>query len=93
MEKIWPGSGTSPYKDQNLWSNEWQKHGSCLYAYDDRLNYFKSAIEIYDALSPDMKKIDQQCKAKLSTGNQDWTTCSLILSADKKTYTGVRKAS
>jgi ribonuclease I len=95
MQKIWPGSGKNPYKDQNLWDNEWQQHGSCLYAYDDRLNYFKSAIEVYDALSPDMDLIDKQCKAKLTTGNQnkDWITCSVILSANKKRFTGVRKAS
>ena len=96
MQKIWPGSGKYPNKDQNLWDNEWQQHGSCLYVYDNRLNYFKSAIEIYDALSPDMDLIDKQCKAKLTTGNTgniDWTTCSVILSANKKRFTGVRKAS
>ena len=87
---------TTANKDQNLWDNEWQQHGSCLYVYDNRLNYFKSAIEIYDALSPDMDLIDKQCKAKLTTGNTgniDWTTCSVILSANKKRFTGVRKAS
>ena len=96
MQKIWPGSGKYPNKDQNLWDNEWQQHGSCLYVHDNRLNYFKSAIEIYDALSPDMDLIDKQCKAKLTTGNTgniDWTTCSVILSANKKRFTGVRKAS
>lgn len=91
MKKIWPGSGTSPYKDQNLWDNEWRQHGSCIYVKDDQLKYFESAIKIYDTLYPQMKIIDKECTAKLTKG--DWTQCSLILSADKTKYTGVRKAS
>ena len=96
MEKIWPGKGTNAYKDQNLWDNEWKNHGSCIYLKNDQLKYFSSAIEIYDSLFKNIQekdKIDAACKVKAGTGKQDWTECSLILSADKKSYTGVRKAS
>ena len=96
MEKFWPGKGGTAKDNKNLWDNEWREHGSCIYLYEDRLKYFSSTIDIYDSLfknDEEKDKIDAACKVKAGTGKQDWTQCSLILSADKRSYTGVKKAS
>ena len=44
LQKHWYSADGS---DEDFWSHEWKKHGSCMYNNCDELEYFRKALELY----------------------------------------------